>query len=188
MNRLVSVPAPDQVIATIRNSDDLVEAFRSIKAILGMTNAQCDGIGGMIDGHTDKMLGPSQQKGIGPHSFSVFCWLFAVQFEMKIDIEQAKTMMEHWETRTRPAEFSENGRVSKKMLEKAKPLVFKEAGRAGGLARVSKQSPSLRSELARKAGQARMQKVTKEQRSAMNKKGWETRRKAVTKISIDASR
>ncbi len=148
-----SMPAPDAILATVRNQDDLVEAFRAVKAMLGMTNSQLDDLANLTEGHTDKLLGPTQTKSISPLTFNAFCWAFAVKFEMKIDIEQAKLMAEHWEDRKRkrPVEYSENSRVSAKIIERAKPSVLKEFAALGGAARHAQLTSMQSISIARKA-------------------------------------
>lgn len=172
--------APDEPIIVVRRHQDIVEVFRMMKERLGLTNEFIDNAGGLTKGHSDKILGPGEARKWGPTTFDLFCEMFAIELRVHVDLEAAKRMEAVWERRTNMERYKDMpGRVSKKMIERAKPHVMKEAGRAGGIATASKHSAALRSEMAQKAGRARMANVTKEQRSAMNRKGWETRRKAV---------
>lgn len=170
--RSMPVPAPHEAIAIIRCYDDLVEALRTIKAIHGLSNAWCDEIGGLTTGHTDKVLGPSSTKGLSRMTMDVFFQLFAISLEMRIDIDQARKMEARWEQRESGRIHVDDSRVSKKVLQKAKPHVLKEIGRLGGLKAASHQSALL---VRSKGGKARMKSMTKQQRSALGKVAAETR-------------
>jgi len=163
MTAPIRIPEQNEVLAVVRNQADLVEAFRKMKAILGMTNAHCDELANMGEGATDKYLGPTCSKEIGALTFNRFCWLFGVQFEMRIDLDQMRVMAEHWDDRKRlrPAEWSETNKVSKKMLKKAKPIVHRESGRLGGMVRCHLLTPKQRSDIARKAAKSRWNKFRK---------------------------
>lgn len=163
-------------IAVIRSYDDLVAALRAAKAKHGLSNKWCDDIGGLTDGQTDKVLGPTQSKGLSRMLMDVYFEMFAIEFHMVINLDAAKRMESRWEQRERGKVAPPQSVLSKKLIERAKPHVFKAAGKLGASIRLSKLSPELRSKIARKAGKSRMRNVTKAQRSTMNKKGWETRR------------
>lgn len=162
----MNLPVAGESIYTIRNQDEMVEAFRKIKNILGLTNAYCDELACMVEGHTDKVLGPSRQKEIGALTFNRLCWLFAVKFEMVVDLEQVRVMAEHWEDRQRrrPPEYSETNRISAKMLEKAKPHVAKAMGKAGAEKKMIVLSAKHRSDIARKAAKSRWRKYRRNKR------------------------
>jgi hypothetical protein len=77
-----------EVIAVIRSYEDLIDALRAVKAMHGLSNTWCDEIGGLASGHTDKLLGPASAKKLSPMTMDVFFQMFAVEMEMRIDIEQ----------------------------------------------------------------------------------------------------
>lgn len=157
----MTVPVAGEVIATVRSYPDLVEAFRTIKERLGLSNKWCDDACGYADGVTDKKLGPSQNKRINDLDFSMFCHIFAVKFTMEIDLEQIRKMEATWEEREAAKVAFPESRMSKKLLAKAKPLVVKEYGRLGGMVRCHVLSPKQRSDIARKGGLARSRKLRK---------------------------
>jgi hypothetical protein len=64
-------------VVTIRSYDDLIEAFRARKGEIGLSNTDCDTLGGLTPGHTDKVLGPARAKNLGPLTFDIFCEMFA---------------------------------------------------------------------------------------------------------------
>lgn len=154
-------------IAIVRSYDDLVAAFRAIKERLGLTNAACDRLANIGEGATDKALGPSQAKNMGPLTFNAFCWLFAVQFEMRIDPEQVRVMEQHWENSEAPRWFPKekmNRRISRDLVERAKPLVLKDFAHVGNAARNAMLTGEHKSKLARKAAKARWRKRRREKR------------------------
>jgi hypothetical protein len=122
-----SLPAGPASIFTVRTQYDVVEALRVAKEMRGLSNAHLDELANLAAGHTDKVLGPSGAKNLGPISFSAICWALAVKFEMVVDVEQAALMAEYWKDRQREVR---NVRVdaqppSKKIIERAKPHVLR---------------------------------------------------------------
>lgn len=164
-------------IAIVRRHQDVTEVFRLMKERLGLTNEFCDDVGGLTKGHTDKILGPTESKAWGRTTFDLFCEMFAIEFHVHVDLDAAKRMHDLWEKRRRPAAYSENNRISQKLIDKAKPLVLSHRAKEMNAARNCKLPSELRSKIARKAGKKRMRLVTKAQRSSMALKGWATRRR-----------
>lgn len=150
----ITVPLAGEVIARFRTYDDLVEAFRTVKDLLGMSNKACDDLLGLEDGRTDKVLGPTRAKGLSAVMFDDFTTLFAVEFEMKINFEAAQQMQSRWEGRDGKRVHSQHRRVSKRMIERAKPHVIedfsKSGGRASGLMRTGSQGSETMRKLAKK--------------------------------------
>lgn len=157
----MSVPVAGETIAVVTSYPELVEAFRTIKARLGLSNKWCDDVCGYADGITDKKLGPSQTKSIDPLAFSMFCQIFAVRFVMQIDLAAVRKMEEQWQGRVEGKVSPPDSVMSKKLLKKAMPLVSKEYGSLGGKVRSHLLTPKHRSDIARKAANARWGKLRK---------------------------
>ncbi|HEY1980731.1 MAG TPA: hypothetical protein VGH13_11640 [Xanthobacteraceae bacterium] len=151
----ITVPAAGEVIARFRTYDDLVEAFRTVKDLLGLSNKVCDDLIGIADGRTDKALGPTRAKGLSAAMFDDFTELFAVEFEMKINLEAAQRMQSRWEGRDGKRVHSQGRRVSKRMIERAAPAVMSESGKLGAQKRMVMLSAEHRTEIARKAAKKR---------------------------------
>jgi hypothetical protein len=166
MSASIAVPAPDDVLATVRGYDDLVEAFRTIKDLLGLSNRTCDELAGLVDGHTDKLLGPSGSKNLSRMTVSRFCTIFAVKLEMKIDMEQVSKMEGRWEARHASNVRAEPNRVSKKILERAKPHIIKDMAKLGGKASGAKRTGSQGTEIMRKVAKARWRKQRARERAS----------------------
>jgi hypothetical protein len=164
MNVPLVIPATADVIATVRSSEDMVDALRAIKTLLGLSNEFCDQIGGLSSGHTDKILGPTRAKNLGPMTFDLFCELFAVEFRMHINIDAAKRMAERWEGREMRNVRIEPNRVSKVLLQRAKSHVLKASGQIGGMVRNEMLTPKHRKDIASKAAKARWRKHRKTKR------------------------
>lgn len=168
----MSEPAQtNEVIAVIRRHQDITEVFRLMKERLGLTNEFCDDAGGLTKGHTDKILGPTGSKGWGPTTFDLFCEMFAVEFRVHVDLEAAKRMQAVWEGRERPLyPDAKVVRISKKLLDRAKPFVAQEMGRIGAAKKMVMLSAEHRSQIARKAARAR----------------WRRRRRSTSRRAADA--
>jgi hypothetical protein len=69
----------------IRNSDDMVEAFRARKEQLGLSNAAVEAQLLWADGICDKYLGPSRTLQLNAVVIEDFMTLFAIEFTMRIN-------------------------------------------------------------------------------------------------------
>jgi hypothetical protein len=147
-------------LATVTNYESMVEAFRAAKDLRGLSNAHCDELANLAAGHTDAILGPTGRKNFGPLSFNAFCWAFAVKFVMVIDPEREKEMAEYWADRQRECSHVRlsASRISRILIERAKPAIYKAQMAAARNARNLKLSPEERSAIARKAGRASQKK------------------------------
>ena len=158
MPELIAV-ADNEVIAVVRRHQDIAAAFRLMKARLGLTNEFCDDAGGLTSGHTDKILGPSETKNCGPATFDLFCEMFAIEFRVHVDIEAAKRMAQVWEGRKRPLyPDAKVKRISKKLVERARPHVLRDHLKTANAARNAMLSCEQRSKIASKAAKSRWRK------------------------------
>lgn len=165
--RSMPVPGADEVIAVVRTLQDAVDVFRLMKERLGLTNGFMDDVGGLTPGHTDKILGPTEEKRLGYDTFALFTALCAIEFRVHIDMDAVKRMEAIWEKRERPLyPNAKVKRISKKLVERAKPLVMKDTGRVGGIVRSHVLTPKHRSDIARKAAKARWKKERAKRRSS----------------------
>lgn len=157
-----------EVLGEARNSDEMIAIFRAAKDKIGLPNRHCDTLAGFVEGHTDKLLGPSASKNFGPLTFTGLNWLFAVKWVAVVDLDQAKVMEQYWEDHQRDASNVrlEPNRVSKKILERARPLVLKDFAQLGVIARMNLLTGEQRTAIARKAGRARQRKRRKREREA----------------------
>lgn len=152
-------------LPVVRTMQDVVDLFRVLKEHWALTNEFCDGAGGLTGGHTDKVLGPTEIKRLGYDTFALFMELFAVEFHPRLNMDAVKRMEAVWEGRERPLyPNAKVKRISKKLVERAKPLVFKETGRIGGIVCAHMRTPAQRSESARKAAKSRWRKHRREKR------------------------
>jgi hypothetical protein len=167
-------PDPTELIATVRTLQDAVEVFRMMKDRLGLTYKFIDEVSGLAKGHADKVLSRTAQKRLGYDTFAVFCELFGIKFEVKIDLDAVKRMEDVWEGRMRPlyAPDAKPGRVSKKLIAMAKPHVFREMGKKSGPARMLCLTVQQRMKIGKKAGRksSRLSKLTPEERTIIARK------------------
>lgn len=153
------VPTLGEHLATVRTLQEIVDLFRTMKERLGLTNDFCDDVGGLTKGHTDKILGRSEQKRLGYDTFALYTLLTAVEFRVYVDPDAVKRMEAVWEKRERPLfPHGKPGRISKKIVSAAKPIVLKNMGQIGGLVTAHMRTPAQRSASARKAAISRWNK------------------------------
>lgn len=151
-------------LAVVTNHESMVEAFRLAKELRGLSNRVCDSLGGLTDGATDKILGPSRTKNLGLMTIDVFCKMFAVRFIMVPDMEAEAEMKARWEGRDSSNVRVNTKRLSKVLLERAKPIIAIENGRKGGLARL-KWPREVRVKMARRAVVMRWRRKRRELRA-----------------------
>jgi hypothetical protein len=150
------------VIAVVRTLQDAVDVFRLMKERLGLTNEFIDDVGGLTKGHADKILGPSEEKRLGYDTFALLTALTAVEFRVHIDMDAIKRMEAVWEKRERPLyPNAKVKRISKKLIERAKPHVLQDFARLGVAGRMTVLTGEQRSAIARKAARARHRKRPK---------------------------
>jgi hypothetical protein len=158
-------------LAIIRTYEGMLEAFHARKAGLGLSNEECERLAGLTKGHLDKQIGPSRVRNITPMMFDVLCELFAVELHLVVNVEAAERMAARWERRDDRAVRVNASVISKSLIDKAKPVIFREIGVQLREAR-KKLKPSTRRRIARQAARARWRrrKLRKSSRSAGNRK------------------
>jgi hypothetical protein len=119
-----------QVLGEARNFDEMVEIFSATRQRIGLSNAHTDELANVAHGGADKVLGPTRAKQLGPLTFAALNWAFAVKWICVVDADQLAVMEQYWKDRQRQVSHvrPEPVRVSKKILERAKPILLKELG------------------------------------------------------------
>jgi hypothetical protein len=141
----------------IRNRDDLIEALRSRKDELGLSNGFVEGQLLMADGHCDKLLGPSQCKGMSIPVLLDMIELFGAQLVIKIDAETEAKMRERWERRD-AGKVHPPRRLSAHLMRVARAQLYLGLSQLGNNARKAKLPPEARSRIARAAAISRWQR------------------------------
>jgi hypothetical protein len=162
-------------LAIARQYQDITEVFRARRIELGLSYEFIDLAGGLAKGHTEAMLGPSAKKGWGQSTFHFLCEILAVQFHAFPDIEAAKRMEQVWEGR-KMNQVSENMRISQKLIDKAKPHIYREMQKRSTASKMCSFTVEKRKKISRKACRARA-RLPAVVRSEISRKGWIKRRK-----------
>jgi hypothetical protein len=90
---------PSVTDALVTTVDELIEALRSRKDELGLSNAFVEAQLQMADGHCDKLLGPTRRKGMSVAVLLDIIELFGAQLVIQVDAETEARMRERWERR-----------------------------------------------------------------------------------------
>lgn len=163
--------APGDVI--MRNCAEIAAGLAQMRAHRGLSNEFCDERGGLTKGHTDKVLGPSHTKQLSEMTLDTFMEMFAVMFIMVPNPEAESRMKAKWEGRDESNVRTPLHRISKILLERAKPHVLKEFSKAGGCASASKRTGSDGTDIMRRVADARWKKRgRKATHSARRKRSW----------------
>ena len=167
-------------MTVIRSHADLIEALRARKNELGLSNRLCDDLGGLTSGHTDKVLGPTGTRGLTPLTLDVFLEMFAVEIVLRPNLEAARRMESRWEQREAGKVAPPASVMSKALLDKAAPIIFREAGKRGAAKRNALLDPEQRIKIAKKAARksSRLRKLTCARRREIAQKAAVSRWKA----------
>lgn len=168
--RSIPVSNPDEPIAVITGHESMVEAFRIAKDLRNLSNQFCDDAGDFTDGQTDKVLGPTGTKNLGQVTIDEFMKMFAVKFVMVRDLDAEACMKDVWEGRQSSHVRRDTKRLSKALVERAKPIIFSENGKRGGLARM-KIPREVRVKLARRAAVIRWRRQRATEKLAKTQEG-----------------
>lgn len=162
----MSEPSQIAVIPTITFSDTagMIDAMRTIKNYLELSNSAVDTLCGFTPGHTDKLLGPTNSKRFSALSWNALIWCLASTCTITIDIEKAKAMADHWEKRDASRYRPNASVISKVILKRAKPLILKAQTHNARMARAMGTPPEKRSKIARKAARVRWLKHRERER------------------------
>jgi hypothetical protein len=164
---------PPAIIATIRSQEDLIEALRAAKELRNLSFKTLDEMGDFTAGHMERVIGPRREKGMSAFVMQMLLSMLAVKLVLVLDSEQEEKVRGQWEGRNTSNVRIEKGRVSKSLVERAKPHVFKESGKMGAAIRNSMLSPEHRSAIAAKAARARWKGASlKKTKKARKKRAW----------------
>lgn len=153
-------------VAEVRDHESLAAAFAEIKNFLGLSNEACDDLAGFCKGATDKYLGPSAHKRIGPVTFDIFCSLFAVKFVPVVDVEAAKKMERRYEQR-QTQQVRPPARVSKSLLDRALRHLAREFSWAEILATIGRARADVAAEAKAEAKQCSSNATARPERKAV---------------------
>lgn len=159
---LSDAAATEHRIAVVASYDELIDAIRTRKAELGLSDATVDSISGLAAGHTGKLLGPAQVKTLGKVSMGLLLQALGLVLVVVEDPAQTEKMRAQYAQREghQVREGNNASPVSKRLISR----VFGPFARQGGIARMRKLSAKERSDLARKAARKRWVKPARGRR------------------------
>jgi hypothetical protein len=79
--------------------DELVDVLRARQIALKLSNETLDHIALLSQGHVDKLLGPSRQRGLSRISFDALLSSLALKLVVIEDEKQSACMKARWEAR-----------------------------------------------------------------------------------------
>lgn len=150
----IAMPIEPRLLGRARDHDELVDLLRARKDALGLSDEFVDDSCFDTRGHCNQVLGPSRKKNLGRKSLDGLLITLGCALVLVEDPERIAFMEAQWEKRIAHKIHFPKNRVSKSAVERAKPVVYEETGRIGGMVRAHLLTPKQRSEIARKAGKA----------------------------------
>jgi len=159
----------------IRSMDELIAALRARLIELQLTHSTVDGIAGLQDGYTSKLLAPKPIKNLGPVSFEALLGALGVAVVVVEDPEQIKRVEGRWTKRERPlrqpklltASISASIEAEVPLQLPVTPAIkrlicnpefMKQIAVSGGKSRAIKLSPFKRARIAKRAARIRWQR------------------------------
>ena len=127
---------------TIKNYNDLVAAFRARKEQLGLSDSNLDDAAGLTPGHTNKVLGPSRERGIGSVVLEAYLMALAIDLVMVASAEKLAVMQPHYDQR-KETRVRTNHAIGDRVLSRAMSKLAKQLA--------AKMTAEQRSDRARKA-------------------------------------
>jgi hypothetical protein len=150
------VIGPPQILAEARCCAELVDAFRSRKEELKLSNEAVEHLLQLCAGHVDKIL--SQTRGLSQLSIDGLLSAMGLKLLVAIDPEQVARMAPRWENeghRDAKQVRRPPARIRKVLMARVRPLILREAATRAARARWRGTSPELRSTLMRQVARAR---------------------------------
>jgi hypothetical protein len=144
----------ETVLGVATCHDELIEVLRVRKAALGLSNELLDHLMPATSGHCDKLLGPSQERGLSRSSLDGMLSALGLQLLVAVDPVQSARMQPQWESRD-AKQVRPPARLAAALVKRARPLVLSQLARKANDARWSRVSPELRSRLMRELAKAR---------------------------------
>jgi hypothetical protein len=149
------VIGPPKWIGEASSHDELVAVLRERQIALGLSNETLDHIALMTSGHSDKILGPSRQRGLSQLSLDALMGALAVKLIIAEDAEQAARMRSRWEGKDN-RQVRLPSRIAKDLIARVRPAVL--------------------TQLASRAATARWARIGKDQRREIMRAVWTARR------------
>jgi hypothetical protein len=135
------------ILGQATSHDQLVDLLRARQVELKLANDLVDHIALLTAGHTDKLLGPSRQRGLSQVTLDALLSCLALKLIVTQDDEQAARMRSRWEGRDQKQVRLSTTRIAKATLRHATSHVVRALGRKGGQARWCGIGPEARREL-----------------------------------------
>jgi hypothetical protein len=148
------MPTP---LGTFSDYASFVALLRARKNELGLSDLVLDELAGLAGGYSQKVLGPTQVKGIGPLSFTGLLDALGLSGTLYADPAKVARLSGQWQRRDR-AGVRENHRLGKVAIAKARPIVMAELATMGGKARWKDATPEDRAAMIARMNAARLAK------------------------------
>jgi hypothetical protein len=134
------------VIGEATSHNELIAVMRQRKDALGLSNGWIDDALSLADGHTDKILGPAQERGLTQLTLDGMLSVLALKLVVAEDDTAATRMRPLWERRDH-RQVRPPARIAASLVKRAKPLVMREAAKAAAAARWRRTTPELRRQI-----------------------------------------
>lgn len=149
-------------LATCSTYDELIDALRTRKDALGLSNNDLDALAGTPAGYAGKIFGAARVRALGPLSFDCFLGALGLRFTLIEDEEQTARIRERSGNPKRILQGVKYNHKRNRSLKDSLRRLAVRNGRKGGRmqseGRMKKLTPKQRQEIARNAIKTRWAK------------------------------
>jgi hypothetical protein len=113
-------------IESASSYDEFLDLLGDVRIARGLSCEHLDHLIGLTKGHTNKILSPRREKGLSPAVLDGFLTSLAIRLTVVEDPEALARMQGRWEHRDETNVRKRGWRVSRRLLNRARPVVLQE--------------------------------------------------------------
>jgi hypothetical protein len=144
-------------IGTFHDYQSFVALLRARKAELGLSDLALDDAAGLTGGHSGKLLGPAQVKGIGRQTLTALLDALGLSGTLYADPAKVARIAGQWERRHENYAHT-NGHIGRAAIARARPAVLRDLARRAASKRWAGSTPEQRRATVEKLNAARAAK------------------------------
>jgi hypothetical protein len=125
--------------------DELVDLLDDVRVVRGLSFEALTELSGLAIDHAQKIMGPARVKVLSPMALDVLLPTLGVRIALVPDPEAIAAMQGKWECRDESNVRKGNWRVSRRILDRARPVILQEiaANLAAAAAAATVTSPKM---------------------------------------------
>lgn len=115
--------------------DELVDLLDDVRCARGLSFEQLDELSGLASDHAQKCLGPARAKMLTPLLIDTLLPVLGVRLAVVDDPAAIASVEQRWSRRDEASVRRNDWRVSRRLLDRARPVILQELIEAAAIAR-----------------------------------------------------